>query len=64
MMLKLVKLKRSNFNMIYNDKHVTTKELKRLSAKNFTARSKQANLATKTFLQIRKILIKKTNKFR
>ena len=50
--------------MIYNDKHVTTKELKRLSAKTFTAKSKQTNLATKAFLQIRKILIKKTNKFR
>ena len=36
--------------MIYNDKHVTTKELKRLSAKSFTARLKRANLATKAYI--------------
>ena len=47
MMIELVKLKRSKLNMINNDKHVTTKELKRLTAENFTARSKQGNLATK-----------------
>ena len=50
MMPKLVKLKRSNLNIIYNDKQVTTKELKRLSVKTFTARSKQANLATKAYI--------------
>ena len=50
MMLKLVKLKGNNLNMIYNDKHVTTKELKRLSAKSFTARLKRANLATKAYI--------------
>ena len=50
MMLKLVKLKRSNLNIIYNDKQVTTKELKRLSVKTVTARSKQANLVTKAYI--------------
>ena len=33
MILKLVKLESNSLNMMYNNKHVTSKELKRLSAK-------------------------------